>query len=145
MTSGISQFGLVFSLLIGLALSQSHASETMVPESIPGVETLSAESLILLGQSVEDLKLIDSRLQEDRSIGYIEDAISLPDIETSCKTLKKIISYPSQPTVIYSNGVQCGRSVMAINKASECGYTRLYWFKGGFEEWQKRDYPYMLD
>lgn len=42
--------------------------------------------------------------------------------------------------MFYCNGIQCGRSVIALEIAKGCGYTRLYWFRGGFAEWKRNAY-----
>ena len=45
--------------------------------------------------------------------------------------------------LFYCNGVKCDRSVKSVNIALGCGYVRLYWFRGGFEEWRRKDYHYL--
>ena len=87
--------------------------------------------------------LIDARITEDRDYGYIESSISLPDIETNCNSLKKIIPGKKQALMFYCNGVQCGRSVVSIKVARSCGYHNLSWFKGGFAEWKEKGYQYI--
>ena len=132
-------------MLMILVYSQPRAAGFSVPESIAGAEIINAESLIVLAQSVSDLKLIDSRLAQDRSTGFIEGSISLSDLETSCERLRSHLSSKSQAAVFYSNGIYCPRSARAISKALDCGYTRVYWLRAGFEEWRNSDYPYMLE
>jgi len=79
----------------------------------------------------------------DRRQGYIQGSISLPDTQTACATLGDFIATLDPPTLFYCNGVKCGRSVIAIRIAQGCGYRRLYWFRGGFEEWKQEDYPFL--
>ena len=57
------------------------------PETIDGVINVGAEGLIEKVMEIPELVLIDSRITADRKEGYIEDSISLPDIDTSCGTL----------------------------------------------------------
>lgn len=139
-------------LLVLLGAAATAATETMpdltrgkviVPDEIPGVETLSAEGLIEKANNTEGLIIIDSRISKDRAIGYIEDSVSLPDINTNCDTLKKLIKNKQTPLLFYCNGVKCGRSVVAVKIAKSCGYKNLSWFRGGFEEWQEKGYQYM--
>ncbi len=132
-------------MLLMMVVPRLWASGSSVPANIPGVETLSAQSLILLAQGVDDLKLIDARLAEDRSSGYIESAIALPDPDSICARLKSSVTNKDQALVFYSNSSNCSRSSKAINKALDCGYTRVYWLRGGFEEWRRSDYPYLLE
>ncbi len=112
---------------------------------IEGVQVLDAESLIELALASPELIVIDSRVSSDRKLGYIEDSISLPDEQTSCNTLNKITSDKTQLLAFYCNSIQCGRSMRAIKIARECQYQNLYWFRGGFQEWRLKDYPYLMD
>lgn len=125
-------------------LKAEHLSE-VVPESIPGIKTMTAELLIELAQIDDDLILIDSRLLEDRFMGYIGTSVSLPFFETNCSTLQRITPDLYRPLLFYCNGAQCGGSLNAAKIALSCNYQSLYWFKGGFKEWMVKDYPYMLE
>ena len=136
---------LVGSLFFVSLLVQADNINFDADGSIPGVRTLSAETLIELAQVLDDLIIIDSRITEDRSIGFIEDSISLSDTNTSCSSLKKVGANKRKPVVFYCNGTMCGQSVAAVNTARDCGYKNLFWFRGGFEEWRMKDYPYLLD
>jgi len=115
----------------------------IVPEKIPGVETVNAEQVIEILTSDNPPILIDARIKSDRVHGYIESSVGLPDIETNCDTLGKIATDKSRHIMFYCNGVQCGRSVVAIKIARSCGYHHLSWFKGGFSEWTEKGYQYI--
>ncbi len=114
----------------------------IVPEHISGVETLTAEAVVELAIKIKDLIIIDARIADDRSHGYLEDSVSLPDIETNCDSLRSVIPAKNAPTLFYCNGIKCGRSVVSIKIAKSCGYNNMYWFKGGFEEWKKKGFQY---
>ena len=117
--------------------------KVIVPEKIAGVDTLNAEQVIEKLTSDNPPLLIDARINEDRDYGYIESSISLPDIDTNCDTLQKVNPDKKQHMLFYCNGVQCGRSVVAIKVARSCGYHNLSWFKGGFAEWKEKGYQYI--
>jgi rhodanese-related sulfurtransferase len=106
-----------------------------------GVTAIQAEEVIRLALDHDDLILIDSRTPVDREMGYIEDSISLPDDQTSCERLSKLSKHHDQPMIFYCNGIKCSRSRDAVQKASACGYSKLYWFKGGYQEWQEKRFP----
>ena len=115
-----------------------------LPQTLPGAETVDAEALIALVGRRSALLLVDARITADREQGYIEGSISLPDIDTNCDSLATRVSADKAlPVLFYCNGVKCGRSVKSIDIAHTCGYTELYWFRGGFEEWRDKDYPYL--
>lgn len=119
------------------------AGKVAVPESIEGVTRLDAEGVIELAERLPELVIIDARQRMDRQQGYIQGSVSLPDVETDCDSLRALLPGRDMPALFYCNGVQCGRSVIAVQIAKGCGYTRLYWFRGGFEEWKQKGYPFL--
>lgn len=141
-----SLFGvfLVFILMAKLSLSFS-ADEQDAPLLIEDTIKVSAEGLLEIAEKTPDILLIDSRIKADRKQGYIEGSISLPDIDTNCKSLAKIIPKKNNAVLFYCNGVKCGRSVTASKIALKCGYTTVYWFRGGYAEWQAKKYPSIKD
>ncbi len=144
MTPSFSQFSLC--LILSAALSWPvQAAKPELPMTLNGVDTLNAEALITLAQGVEDLILVDSRLSEDRGLGFIGDSFSLTDTDTTCSSLARISSDRGRSLVFYCNGSSCTRSINALKVARQCGYKQLYWLRGGFEEWRTKDYPYLLD
>lgn len=141
---GMIRLGL-FTCLLWLA--GTGAAESLgkieVPDAVPGVTTLDAEGLIGLVQRLPGLVLIDSRVPADRHQGYIQGSISLPDSQTACATLGDVLPDLDNPVLFYCNGVKCGRSVIALQIARDCGYRDVYWFRGGFEEWKQKGYPFL--
>lgn len=135
---------IAFLLLYAQAVAGGFA-RLDIPQTIPGVTTVDAEQLIDLVSGEPDLVLIDSRIETDRIHGYIEGSVSLPDIATSCMSLKTHVPTVEEQVLFYCNGIKCGRSVRAVRIAKLCGYKHLYWFKGGFEEWQQKGFPYLRE
>ncbi|MCK4711203.1 MAG: rhodanese-like domain-containing protein [Gammaproteobacteria bacterium] len=121
------------------------AENNKTPEYIDDVTLVGAEGMIELIERINNLVIVDSRIPGDRFKGYIESSVSLPDTETTCKSLSKILKQKQTPALFYCNGVKCGRSAVALNIAKKCGYKELYWFRGGFEIWLKKGFPYILD
>lgn len=151
-----SVYGMIYITYRSLALFIAFASaafaqeapnlarpQIVVPEKIAGVNTVSAEQLIEILMSDSPPLLIDARIKQDRDYGFIENSISLPDIETNCDSLAKVAENKKQHLLFYCNGVQCGRSVISIKVARSCGYHNLSWFKGGFAEWKDKGYQYV--
>ena len=131
-------------LLLILSPSIATAEKMTVPDQIQGAKKISAEELITLAETMPDLTIIDSRIKNDRTHGYIESSISLPNTKTDCATLSKIVKALNSPTVYYCNGPKCGRSAKSINIALECGYNHIYWYRGGFEDWKEQNYPFAI-
>ncbi|MDT8385293.1 MAG: rhodanese-like domain-containing protein [Gammaproteobacteria bacterium] len=121
----------------------SAAIAATSPESIDNTTKVDAEAFIELVDEIDDLIIIDSRIPGDRKQGYIEGSLSLPDVDTTCESLAKVIPKMDSPSLFYCNGVKCGRSAEAIKIALSCGYNNIYWFRGGFEEWLHKGYPYL--
>lgn len=132
---------------MGFLLASSTFADGKIksPDNIPGTTKTSAEQLIALAETTPELVIIDSRIREDRIQGYIEGSVSLPDEETNCESLSKLIPGKHQTSLYYCNGPKCGRSAKAVKVALDCGYDNIYWFRGGFEEWKEKNYPYIQE
>lgn len=136
----VSRLLLVFTFALPVA-----SNADVSPAEIPGVTKVDAEGLLRLVEQQPRLIVVDARISSDRNQGYIEDSISLPDIQTDCASLKKLAADKSTPLLFYCNGPKCGRSGKSAIKAVGCGYSHLYWFRGGFEEWRAKGYPTVRD
>lgn len=132
-------------LLLALLAGPSAAGERTAPEFIDGSTNVDAEGLIELVDQFPELRIIDSRITSDRIQGHIEGSVSLPDERTTCDTLAETAPEKSEPLLFYCNGPKCGRSAVAVQVALGCGYQNVFWFRGGFEEWKKKKYPYIKD
>ena len=123
-----------------LVFKTSLADDYLSPDGIEGSSKINAEMLIQLARDHDDLVIIDSRIKSDRRQGFISGSLSLPDTETDCLSLLSIVDRKETPVVFYCNGPKCRRSDIAVSIASECRYTNIYWFRGGFEEWKEKQY-----
>ena len=128
-------------LFLCLASTVTASESYTSPESIEGAQKIDAEKLIGLVNQDKARIIIDSRISSDRKLGYIPGSISLPDTETSCESLARVIPQKSDPVVFYCNGPKCRRSDNAVVIAADCGYTNIYWFRGGIEAWRANNYP----
>ena len=113
------------------------------PLNISGTTKVAAEDIFTLIEKIPNLIIIDARIRTDRIQGYLQGSVSLPDTETDCASLKKIIPTKKSPVLFYCNGVKCGRSGKSSKRALQCGYKNIYWFRGGFEEWKSKKLPYL--
>ena len=123
----------------------AESPPVVTPESISGSIRINSEELIGLVNEIPELTLIDSRIRSDRKQGFIEGSISLPDINTNCESLAGHIPEKTTAVLFYCNGVKCGRSGKSVNIAVGCGYSNIYWFRGGFKEWLAKGYPYLRE
>jgi rhodanese-related sulfurtransferase len=117
-------------------------AENKAPDFIDGTKRVTAEEVVELVTNTPGLVIIDARKTSDRDeAGWIEGSVSLPDYDTNAESLAKHIPSKTTPVLFYCNGVKCGRSVTSSKKAVESGYTNIYWFRGGWEEWTQKGMP----
>lgn len=135
----------VANLLVGGVYAADRSVQLEAPTAPAVAVTIDSENLIELYQSVPNLKIIDARHREDYTQGYIETAFNLPLARTNCESLAKLAGNRDQAMVFYCNGNAADASIAAIQIASSCGYSRLFWFRGGFIEWEDKDYPYLIE
>ena len=91
---------------IALLWQTATAGDKIVsPESINGTTIVDAEDLIEKATQQPQLLLIDSRITAD----HREGSISLPNTDTSCESLARIVAALNAPVLFYCNGVKCGR------------------------------------
>ena len=132
-------------LFMGLMLLLSpiivHAAFT-APDRLPGITPVDAEQFITLIQQ-ETVVVIDSRLAVDRNQGHIENSVGLLDTATDCDSLATLAPKVVTTLLFYCNGVKCPRSSRAATIAQACGYKRVFWLRGGFDEWKQKKYPYL--
>lgn len=128
----------LLALIFSMPALSDHAAD-----SNPNVEVVDAEGLIDLVNVHADAVVVDARLRSDYVRGHIDGAVNIPNTETNCHTLANIVPEVSLPIIFYCNGLSCMRSAEAIKAARACGYDRVYWFRGGFEEWLAKGYPYL--
>jgi len=133
----------LYILLAMVALSvNAVAGEKTSPEFIDGTKLVTAEELVELVTKTPDMVVIDARKASDReSAGWIEGSVGLPNYDTNEASLAKAIPSKATPVLFYCNGVKCGRSVESAKKAVSLGYTKIYWFRGGWEEWTQKGMP----
>jgi rhodanese-related sulfurtransferase len=143
----LAGWGWAFVLIGGLSVPLVAVSAESAPMEIRGAVKVSAEEVFSLFESTPGLVIVDSRLADGpssgRAQGFIEGSVSLPDIRTDCTALARVIPKKDTPALFYCNGPKCGRSAKAIEVARGCGYRKMYWFRGGFEEWLEKGYPYV--
>lgn len=131
-----------FALIMFSAVSSSVFAENKAPEKIDGTTRVSAEQVVELVMNTPELVVIDARKSSDReSAGWIEGSVGLPNYDTNADSLQKHIPSKSTPVLFYCNGVKCGRSVESSKIAVGLGYEKIYWFRGGWEEWMEKGMP----
>jgi rhodanese-related sulfurtransferase len=135
--------GVTWLLLVSLCGLQgvAHAEKPIAPESLHGVVKVDAEQAIELILNRPELLVIDSRRQDEYDKGHIEGAINVLDTELAEDILEMHAGDRKRPLLFYCNGARCLRSSNASRKARDWGYSEIYWFRGGWQEWRQKNYP----
>lgn len=111
------------------------------PAEIKGAKTVNAEQVIDLITKTQNVVVLDNRKQEDFAAGHIEGAVRLIDTDVSAETLAKHVKSKDAPVLFYCNGMKCGRAAKAAEKAISLGYSNVYYYALGMEEWSKKGLP----
>jgi rhodanese-related sulfurtransferase len=135
------QFIMLLLIAAPLFTPQAWADKPIAPVFIEGATSLSAEEVVQLILTEPRLVVIDSRKEEEYAKGHIEGAISLLDTDMDEEALATTVNGKETPLLFYCNGIRCLRSSNATQKALEWGYSNLYWFRGGWLEWQDKRLP----
>ncbi len=124
---------LVFSVFVSVAVAGE------APMKVAGATTVDAAAAKALFDS--GALFVDPRRESEFEAGRIPDAVSLElkkkfNEESLAAELKK-----DEPVVFYCNGSKCLRSSKAAAKAVGWGYSKVYYFRGGFPAWKAAGYP----
>lgn len=111
------------------------------PAEIKGAKTVNAEQVIDLITKTQNVVVLDNRKQEDFAAGHIEGAVRLIDTDVSAESLAKHVKSKDAPVLFYCNGMKCGRAAKAAEKAISLGYSNVYYYALGMEEWSKKGLP----
>jgi rhodanese-related sulfurtransferase len=114
------------------------------PSQLPGVTMVTASQVVALQE--KGVPIIDVRLAKEYHEKHIRGAQSIPYAE---KSLKDVAFDPAldqwagpekldkaKPVIFHCNGAECWKSYKAAKVALSKGFTTIYWFRGGFPEWE---------
>jgi len=89
----------------------------------------------------EGIKFIDSRSVEEFSEGHIKGAVNIPfyGSENHIEAINRLNK--NETLVTYCSSEDCDISILSGDELFEMGFTRVYVYLGGYEEWTKNNYP----
>ncbi len=123
-------------------LEQLHALEKpYAPDSMSDAVTVNAEEVVNMILANPGLIVIDSRKRSEYLKGHIEGAINILNTELLPESLQSVSSNKSAALLFYCNGIRCLRSADSVKKAVSWGYTKIFWFRGGWKEWKAKRLP----
>ncbi len=120
------------------------------PRQLPGATIVTAEQVADLMK--KGATLYDTRSAEEYGQRHIQGAKFLPYHEKSRKEvgfdekadsfdLAKLGEDRNAPLIFACNGAECWKSYKACQLAAKAGYKQVYWFRGGFPEWNMAGMP----
>lgn len=115
------------------------------PRSLPGASVVDAKTVAQLMQ--RGGSYIDTRTDAEFKAGRVPGAKLVPYVEKSAKEadfdakldqfdLARLPTDRSAELIFACNGAECWKSFKASHAALKAGYTKVYWFRGGFPEWR---------
>ena len=128
-------------LILFFSLNVSFASDWEVPIVIDGATPVTAEELADLMKEMNNLVIIDSRLEEKEKHQAIVGSHALPYTKTSPDAMSNLVPDKYTPVVFYCEDLGCPHSMKAIKKAVSYGYVNVFWFRGGMSEWTEKGFP----
>jgi rhodanese-related sulfurtransferase len=115
------------------------APEYVSPETVPGVTTIdTTQAKPLFDQGAI---FIDVRSDADWEAGRIPGAVHLELEKVFTEASLGAVARHDQEVVMYCNGIKCPRSSTAAAAAVTWGFTRVYYYRLGFPDWQAAGYP----
>ncbi len=130
-----------FVVLACLAGMSPAGAQQQAPLAIAGATTVDAERIVALVGESPDLVIIDTRHVEDFNRGHIEGSIRILDTDLTEQVLAQHVRARTVPVLFYCNGLACGRAAKATEMAVRLGYTRVYYYALGMNEWMRLNLP----
>jgi rhodanese-related sulfurtransferase len=131
---------LLLAIAAMLSLAMPAAAQD-APLHIDGAKTVNAQEIFDLVGKTPNMVILDNRKPEDFAAGHIEGAIRLIDTDVSAESLAQHIKTKDTPTLFYCNGVKCGRAAKATERAIQLGYTKVYYYALGMDDWNSQRLP----
>jgi rhodanese-related sulfurtransferase len=100
------------------------------------MERLTTEELILLLEDEPDSVLINVLDEADFAAARIPHSFNVPvDREGFEEEVEELVDSTDSAVVVYSADAECDASAIAAVKLEDAGFTRVYDYEGGMEEW----------
>ena len=123
----------------GIRLFAHHEDSTIVHQD--EVKEISMDDAISK-YSTQAVLFADARLSDAYRKGHIKGAVNLPDQHFD-NWIDEIIQQvdPQTEIVTYCSGIDCSQAKDLAEKLSQTGFTRVWYFPGGYDLWIKNRLP----
>lgn len=109
--------------------------------TVATLDEVSAAELQTLIDTAPNLVVIDARSAENFAQGHIPGAVLLRPDDVTAEKMAALAPAKDTPLAFYCGNRECPASGKAAHKAAEQGYTRLYKYTDGIEDWQAKGLP----
>jgi len=116
------------------------AGETTPAKSGTTYTLINTEELKKLLDDATPMTVIDARNPEEYQEVHIKGAISIPENQFSAH-LDQLPTDKAAKIVFYCNGVKCGKSKKAAQKALDLGYDNILVYSEGMPVWEEKGLP----
>ena len=135
---------IVFSALCGLvynSLSQSGISLVYKPLNLETGSFLTLEQTARLLNEGQTL-FIDTRYKEEFEQGHLKNAVNVPANATRDQLMSFFETIPKDKSIVaYCSSPACNSSRRLAGFLTYLGYTKVFIYLEGFEEWKSKDFP----
>jgi rhodanese-related sulfurtransferase len=140
-------------LLLGalfMAATAAGAAKIDTPNSLEGVTVVDAakvQELMRAGVVVYDVRVAaeyaEKHIKGAKNLPYREKSAKKADFDKSQDrfALDRLPADKNAALVVYCNSGDCWKSYKAAKLAVEAGHKQVYWFRGGFPEWNGKGLP----
>lgn len=122
-----------FNVNVGKDVAAAAASQ-------PSFGLINTEELKKLLDGGTAITVIDARNPEEYQEVHIKGAISIPEKQFA-EHLNQLPTEKATKTVFYCNGIKCGKSKKAAQKALELGYSNILIYAEGMPVWEEKGMP----
>ncbi len=130
---------LFIALFAAFTILTANAFAQESPLTVDGATTIDAhEAKALLDRGVS---FVDVRTPELWEAGHIPGAHFLDLFDAFGEASLLEVAAKDAEVVIYCAGPSCKRSSKGCARAVAWGFQNVYYFRGGFPEWQSAGYP----
>lgn len=130
---------LLLSTALAFAQNAGEATATTMPNQSP-YTLITTEELQKLLDDGTKMTVVDARNPEEYQEVHIKGAISIPEKHFS-EHLNQLPTDKATKIAFYCNGIKCGKSKKAAQRAMDLGYSNVMVYAEGMPVWEEKGLP----
>jgi len=113
---------------------------TSLTAATPDYQLITTDEFKKMLDVSTEMTVIDARNPEEYQEVHIKGAINIP-VKNFAQHQDKLPNNKSAKIIFYCNGVKCGKSKKAAQKAINLGYTNISVYASGMPVWEEKGMP----